>query len=121
MRPALRFALYRLPALLYMVLIFRLSSGPVSNPVLQSFPDYILHAFGYAALYGLLFWAVHEGLYVKPGRGGYLLPFLLTVLYGASDEFHQSFVAGRDCSFYDWLADTAGAAAAAGALILFRK
>lgn len=115
----LRFAVYRLPALLYMALIFRVSSGPVTSPLLQRVPDYILHSLGYALLYALLFWALHEGLTIRPGRGGYLLPLLLTVAYGATDEFHQSFVAGRDCSIYDWLADMAGAIAAVGALAVW--
>ncbi len=35
--------------------------------------------------------------------------FLITVLYGALDEFHQSFVPGRDTSVWDWLADVVGA------------
>jgi VanZ family protein len=113
---ALRFAVYRLPALLYMALIFRVNSGPITNPALQSVPDYLLHALGYAALYVLIHWAVHEGLAPRPGRGGYLLPLLVTVLYGASDEYHQAFVEGRDSSIYDWFADAAGAIAAAGAL-----
>lgn len=30
-------------------------------------------------------------------------------LYGVSDEWHQSFVAGRDSSHEDWVADTIGA------------
>jgi VanZ family protein len=119
MSRALRFAVYRLPALLYMALIFRASSGPITNPTLQRVPDYILHTLGYVPLYALLFWALNEGLAPRAGRGGYLLPLLLTMLYGASDEFHQSFVPGRDCSVYDWLADTAGATAAAGALGAF--
>jgi VanZ family protein len=113
---ALRFAIYRLPAILYMVLIFRLSSGPITSPTLQDVPDYILHALGYALLYALLFWALHEGLTPRRGSGGYLLPLLLTVLYGATDEIHQSFVPGRDCSLFDWVADAAGAVASAGAL-----
>jgi len=33
--------------------------------------------------------------------------------YGISDEFHQSFVAGRNADVWDWLADTLGASLAA--------
>ena len=36
-------------------------------------------------------------------------------LFGASDEFHQSFVPGRDTDVFDWVADTLGATA--GALV----
>ena len=34
-------------------------------------------------------------------------------LYGASDEFHQRFVPGRDPDVHDWLADVIGATAGA--------
>jgi len=46
---------------------------------------------------------------------GLTLPLLLTSclifssLYGASDEWHQSFVKGRSSEIADWLADTLGA------------
>ncbi len=33
--------------------------------------------------------------------------------FGASDEWHQSFVPGRSAELADWVADTAGAACAA--------
>jgi len=42
-----------------------------------------------------------------------LLAAVFTSLYGISDEFHQSFVPGRDSSVFDWYADTTGAVAAA--------
>jgi VanZ family protein len=34
---------------------------------------------------------------------------LIAAAYGASDEFHQSFVPGRDPDVFDFLADTGGA------------
>ncbi len=46
-----------------------------------------------------------------------LVSALTVVAYGASDEFHQSFVPGRDCSVDDLLADATGGAAA-GAVLL---
>jgi VanZ family protein len=40
--------------------------------------------------------------------------FLLAVLYGASDEWHQSYVPGRTADWDDWIADAVGAGAALG-------
>ena len=37
------------------------------------------------------------------------LPIVITSVYGIIDEIHQSFTPGRECSFFDWVADTLGA------------
>jgi VanZ family protein len=44
----------------------------------------------------------------------FLLAWLCTALYGASDEFHQAFVAARSADILDWLADVTGGALGAG-------
>lgn len=107
MKAALRVLIFKAPALAYMGLIFYLSSGPIDLDLIEEVPDYYLHGFGYSVLYVLLFWAMHE--HVRPARrGGYWLPFLVTVLYGATDEYHQSFVPTRDASLLDLAADTIG-------------
>ena len=61
------------------------------------------------SVYGLL-----ATLLVRLGRGSraVVLALLATSLYGASDEWHQSFVPGRACEWADWMADTTGAALA---------
>jgi hypothetical protein len=40
------------------------------------------------------------------------LAVLIVSVFGVTDEWHQSFVPGRDCDVLDWLADTTGAALA---------
>ena len=37
-----------------------------------------------------------------------VLAVFIGVLYGASDEFHQMFVSGRDASVSDFIADSLG-------------
>ncbi|MCI6441919.1 VanZ family protein [Treponema sp.] len=37
------------------------------------------------------------------------IPVFITSFYGFIDEIHQSFVPGRSCSVFDWIADTSGA------------
>lgn len=43
-----------------------------------------------------------------------LWALFLGCLYGASDEWHQSFVPLRESSIFDWMADTAGVSAGIG-------
>ena len=104
-----RFVVFKLPALAYMAFIYYTSSGPVTSPTLNAIPDYYLHALGYSFLCVLVFWALHERIDVSNGRGGYSLPILITVLYGISDEFHQSFVPARDSEIKDVVSDSVGA------------
>jgi len=75
--------------------------------------DKALHGVGYTGLGLLALRAFHGGF--KPLR---LAPTLFAaaavVLWGISDEFHQSFVPGRDASAWDVVADAIGFTAAVG-------
>ena len=105
-----RFALYWLPVLLYVVLIFILS-GMSAPPVPAGIPGDALHYPEFAVLAFLIARALHGS---APGmaRPKHLLwAFLLSVLFGATDEFHQAFVPDRVPDVRDWLHDGIGAAA----------
>ena len=75
-----------------------------------------LDKLAHATVFGLLALALDGALRVQaPGLPMYkrhLLVFLAVSLYGATDEWHQWFVPGRDCAVGDWAADTLGAALA---------
>jgi len=47
--------------------------------------------------------------------------WIICAVYGASDEFHQSFVPGRAVEFRDWRNDVTGAALALGAVWAWGK
>jgi VanZ family protein len=101
-----------LPALLWMAFIFYLSaqSRPLAKPPSTAL-SYVAHFGEYAVLAFLLFWAqLSRGSWKGRWRLSLVLSFVLAVLYGASDEFHQSFVPGRDASWLDLATDAAGAA-----------
>lgn len=105
-----RLLVYWGPAIIYMALIFYLSSGPVDlAPPLREVPDYFLHTIEYSVLYLLMFRANHQGFQPSSQNGGFFLSTVITVSYGISDEYHQSFVPGREASVRDVLADGAGA------------
>jgi VanZ family protein len=87
-------------------LIFLASSRSyVPSPGLTKIDD----KFAHFAVYGLL-----GTLVCRLGRGwrAAFYAFLVVSAFGASDEWHQSFVPGRFTDFGDWLADTLGAAVA---------
>jgi VanZ family protein len=98
----------------YAALIFVLSSQPDPLPMLtQNLWDKGIHFVEYGALGVLVAVAVRtSGASLR--RAG-ILGALLASLYGASDEFHQWFVPGRDADPRDWLADTLGSAGGAAA------
>jgi VanZ family protein len=96
-----------------MIGIFVLSAQPDLNSGLGVW-DTILRKLGHAAVYGLLWWLWRRAL--GPDRG--LAAAAITLTYAASDEFHQSFVAGRHGTPVDWLIDAAGVALASLAVAI---
>ncbi len=88
------------------VLIFAASSrSVVAAPRVTLIDDKIVHF----VVYGLL-----ATLVCRIGRGWRAAAWSLVLVsaYGASDEWHQSFVPGRSTELADWVADTLGAAVA---------
>ena len=95
------------PPTLWACLIFTLShmsSPPTPSHVAVN--DKIAHAFVYAILAGLVFRALYQS--TNYGRAA-SIAFIVSAVYGITDEFHQYFVPYRDPSIYDWYADLVGA------------
>jgi VanZ family protein len=87
-------------------LIFAASSrSHVVSPGITRIDD----KFAHFAIYGLLATLVCR---IGAGWRWAIVAFLLVALFGASDEWHQSYVPGRSTDFGDWIADTFGAALA---------
>ncbi len=98
-----------------MSLIFWLSAQPRLD-FLASRPDHLLHGGAYFVLAILAAGAFAGGLMERAVTKAWLAGLALAVVYGASDEWHQSFVPGRVASLADWIADVAGALAAVALL-----
>ena len=99
------------PAVLWAVLIFLLSAQPLIPEVGPRFPhkDKIAHLVIYAALGWLVGRALRHGHRLALPNA-VVLAIFITALYGASDEWHQSFVPNRTAEIADWLVDVLGAA-----------
>ncbi len=108
------------PAAIYAVFIFFLSN--------RSYPDAhitvnvkVFHILEYITLGMYVSWAWHD----VADRKGVLL-FLIRVLpacaiFAMSDEFHQTFIAGRTGRVTDVLIDLVGAAAGSGLMLIYRQ
>ena len=103
-----------LPPLALMAVIFLFSAQPNLDSglgLIDTIGRKLIHFAEYALL-ALLWWrALRSRL---DDRRAALAAFVVTALYAASDEYHQSFVEGRAGSPIDWLIDCAGAAVASG-------
>jgi VanZ family protein len=76
-------------------------------PGAHYFWDKLLHTVGYAGLGILALRAFHGGFH-RPRLAPTTFAGVAVILWGISDEFHQSFVPGRDSSAWDVLADAVG-------------
>ena len=56
----------------------------------------------------LLYQQLLQGTTFAPNLHRSVVLILLGALYGLTDEWHQSFVPGREVSALDWLADLCG-------------
>jgi len=81
-------------------------------PDLFDMQDKLIHATAYAVMAFLFLlsgrcWMIFYGKMQWHALA--VTCVLFCAIYGLSDEWHQSFVVGRDASFFDWMADALGA------------
>jgi len=101
----------------YLALITVLSHQP-SLPVPGGMPDWVAHGTEFGVLAALLIRALGlSGRRLTPVLGA--LVVAACAFAGALDEFHQSFVPGRDAEVKDVVADTTGAAIVTGGALLW--
>ncbi len=101
---------YRLPVILLCGFIFLQSCFSFSyTPPLFEHEDKVKHFLAYGVLAFLAARWIMQGKIKLTLLKIQVLAFAFTVLYGLSDEFHQSFVPGRYASGLDLVADAVGA------------
>jgi VanZ family protein len=101
-------ALRAIAPLALMASIFYLSSRESVGPELPAFTRVIAHFTEYALLATLWSWA----LYPAVGSRSFAVAAAISFAFALSDEFHQSFVPGRDADPFDLLVDGLGIAVA---------
>ena len=121
MRPGGRLAAW-LPVIGWAALIFAFSAQPNLRFVPDAGLDFVVRKAGHIGVFGilaLLLWRALAG--TTAWRRPWAWALALAVLYAATDEFHQGFVAGRHESAVDVGIDAAGAIIAVAAVGLLRS
>lgn len=111
------------PPAVVMVTIFVLSHQPGDNLPLPALPgiDKVAHMVVYGLLAAALIRAFGQRMrQLRPGLV-VMLTVLCCLVYGITDEFHQSFIPGRFVSGLDVLADTVGALLVGVAWLILRR
>lgn len=103
------FIQFQLPAIAWCIFIFTVSSIPSSRiPGFVEYTDKLVHA----GVFAVLCWLFHVALFFQPDlalrKWSPFIALALTMVYGASDEYHQMFTPGRTTEFMDFLADSVG-------------
>jgi VanZ family protein len=105
------------PLILWMAFIFILSSRSTLLEIESGTGEKLFNKSAHVIVYGILAWLWWRALTLQRQITWPILltALTLTVLYGISDEYHQSFVPGRHSRVSDVLFDASGALA----MILF--
>lgn len=100
-----------LPVFLWAFLIYLGSSLPAAQVSSDRFVDFLAHKSAHLleyAILGLLYYRSRLGDLKSFSRKEILQTLLFVTLYGAFDEYHQSFVPGRQSRAADVLTDFLG-------------
>jgi len=93
---------------LYCLFIFWLShQTSLPTPLSFQHQDKVMHLGAYFILTAFTINAFRY--FISKNTRLLFSSLIFASLYGASDEWHQSFVIGRSSDINDWLADTVGA------------
>lgn len=111
---------YWLPVAVWAIIIFSFSTMTVPSSSEIFWKDFIVKKTAHLIEYGILAVLLYRAFlgYEKTKITALVLSLLITVVYAASDEFHQSFVSGREGRLRDVIIDTIGAS---GALYIARS
>lgn len=119
-----RFWWYQGPLLFWALALFVQSSIPASDlPEWELLThDKLLHFVVYVIFASAVYRGiVHQDRFPLLARRSYAFTILIVALYAATDEFHQSFVPGRQSSVLDWVADCVGAIVFVAGHWMYRK
>jgi VanZ family protein len=99
------------PPILWALLIFYLSSRSLPTASEFYWKDFVFKKSAHILFYGFLAILVYRALVGEgtPKKKALVLAFIVAVIYGITDEIHQSFTPGRESRVRDVFFDSFGA------------
>lgn len=97
------FFIYYLPPILWMALIFKLSSGTVPSTSSVYWQDFVAKKTAHFLFFGFLAVLIYRALRGSGvnAKKALIYAIIFATFYGATDEFHQSFTQGREARLRD--------------------
>jgi VanZ family protein len=102
-------ALFWLPVLIWAGVIFAFSATPNLRVAQAADLDFVIRKAGHMFVFGVLAVLIWRALAYSAVRRAMVWSLALTAAYAATDEFHQSFTAGRHPALQDVAIDSVGA------------
>jgi VanZ family protein len=96
------------PVALWMSVIYALSARSTLLEMDNRILEFLVHSAAHVTEYVVLGFLLARALRVENTRQRLAIGFLVAMLYALSDEWHQSFVPGRDASLLDLTMDALG-------------
>lgn len=109
-----RILLFWSPVILWSLAIYAVSDRTVPKSSEFFWQDFVIKKFAHIVEYGILSIFIYRAFLnegVDKNKAG-VWAIILTTLYGVSDEYHQSFVLGRQSRIRDVVFDFLGAGSA---------
>lgn len=108
MRKILHYIYYWLPPLVWMGIIYYMSSQKSIGMTHDKTGDFVVFKSLHMVEYAFLFFLLYRAFSSIKIRAQFLYPFFVAVLYSATDEFHQLYISTRQGAFRDILFDIGG-------------
>ncbi len=104
------FVYYWLPPILWASIIFSFSASPTGQVSGVKWQDFSFKKFAHVVEYGTLATLIYRGLVntIADRKRVVIYTIIIAVVYGITDEFHQSFTPGREPHIRDVIFDTIG-------------
>lgn len=120
-----RFNIYKILFVLWLGLIFILSSIPNLKSDIPGFDDFILRKMAHFIEYFVLMFLCLKAFYknIKDIKidNKLIFCFVFCSLYALSDEVHQLFIATRKFAWFDWGIDNGGLVICLVMIFLLKK